>query len=154
MTVAQAKTVEAFFAGEDDGPGGPVRPPEPNVRVPVYGYAAGDSPDHIAFNPGEILDWMELPRGLNPPGDVIVVRAYGSHMEPRVFAGESLVIQRNVPPTRDRDALFEFTDGTATIKTFKGQRQGYVFACQYTPDEEVRYDSATVKAMHSVFCRL
>ena len=157
LTVPQSRAIETFLSDGGEDISAPDRPPRddaPYRRVPVYGYAAASGGDRIAFNTGEVLDWMELPMGLAPRGDVFVVRALGSSMEPRIFDGESLVIQRAVPPTRDRDALIEFNDGSGVVKTYKGQRDGQVFAHQYNDDRELRYDASTVKALHTVFCRL
>lgn len=154
LTVLQAKAIDAFMAGDEVEPLAPPPPETTSRRVPVYGYAAASGGDRLTLNTGEILDWIELPMGLSPRGDVFVVRALGSSMEPRIFDGESLVIQRAVPPTRDRDALIEFNDGSGVVKTYKGQRDGKVFAHQYNDDRQLQYDATSVKQLHTVFCRL
>ncbi|MDR7230612.1 phage repressor protein C with HTH and peptisase S24 domain [Caulobacter sp. BE264] len=165
LTIKESQAIEEFLDSPDEAfasaeamtftpDSRAVRDEPAHLRVPVYGYAAASGGDRIAFNTGEIIDWMELPMGMAPRGEVFVVRALGSSMEPRIFDGESLVIQRNVPPTRDRDALIEFNDGSGVVKTYKGQRDGQVFAHQYNEDRELRYPATSVKALHTVFCRL
>lgn len=156
LTTTQARAVKTFFdtaSGKTSQPG-EMEPDAPRRRVPVYGYAAAGGGDLIAMNPGEIIEWIELPAGLDPKGDIFVVRTVGSSMEPRIFPGETLVIQRRLPPARGKDAIIEFHDGSGVVKTFQGQRDGFVFAWQYNPGEERRYDASKVKAIHSVYCRL
>jgi repressor LexA len=153
LTVPQARAISAFLADEMADSSTPT-PPTPGRRVPVWGYAAASNGDKIAMNNGEVIDWVELPAGLAPQGEVFIVRALGSSMEPRIFDGESLLIRRGVPPTRDRDALIEFNDGSGVVKTYRGTRDGQVFVHQFNPDTELRYPVASVKATHAVFCRL
>jgi phage repressor protein C with HTH and peptisase S24 domain len=157
LSTRQVRQIKAFLdeqSGAAEGADGAPPRDAPRRRVPVYGYGASGAGDMIAFNPGEIIEWMELPAGLDPKGDVFVVRAIGSNMEPRIFDGESLVVQRRMPPVRDRDAVVEFNDGTAVVKTYRGQRDGHVFTWQYNPPEERRYPADKVKAIHAVYCRL
>ncbi len=40
------------------------------------------------------------------------------------------------------------------IKTYKGQRNGRVYAFQYNDEKMLDWDWAEVKAMHNVWCRL
>ncbi len=155
LRTSQAEKIDSFFSegGFAEEPANDFRSVR---RVPVYGYAAagGEGGDRIAFNSGEILDWEELPSGIAPRGDVFIVRTLGSSMEPRIFEGEKLVVQRNVTPTRDRDAVIEFNDGSAVVKTYRGQRDGKVWAQQYNDERSLQFDAAKVKAIHNVYCRL
>lgn len=154
-TVTQAREIDAFFEAEATGAAPPVEERATfrgSRRVPVYGYAAASGGDRIAFNPGDILDYIEL--SPSPPGDVFIVRASGSSMEPRVFDGEMLVVQRNVPPARGKDTVIEFTDGTAVVKTYRGSRDGRIYAQQYNDEKTLDWAAAEVKAMHNVWCRL
>ena len=100
------------------------------------------------------MDWVDLPMGLSLRGEYFVVKVIGASMEPRLFEGEMILIQRNVPPIRDRDVLIEFNDGTGIVKTYRGQKSGRVFAHQYNPDDDISYDAASVKNIMNVFCRL
>lgn len=148
----QEKIIQQFLAGEpvdgvkDDG--APWTHDQP-MRVPIYGFASAG--DHIAFNDGAILDWIDLPRGMSLKGEFFVVQTFGSSMEPRIWAGERKLVQRNVPPARGQDAVIEFSNGTAVLKTYTGQKDGVVFARQYNPDTELRYSGTDVKAIHATF---
>jgi phage repressor protein C with HTH and peptisase S24 domain len=146
----QARIVDSFFEGKDTTPA-ERRSRDEGFRVPLYGYAAGGGSDIIAFNEGRILDWIELPRGMTLRGDFFVVQTIGSSMEPRIWAGERKIIQKGVPPGRDQDAVFEFKDGTAVLKTYKREKDGVVFAEQYNPPSELRYAGTSIAAMHAVF---
>lgn len=148
----QATIISRFFAG---GPEAEVVPfPTPTggaMRVPLFGFAAGSAGDRIAINEGQILDWIDLPRGMTLKGDYFVVQAIGSSMEPRIFPGERKLVQRNVPPARGQDAVIEFDDGTGVLKTYEREKDGQVFVRQYNPDQLLPFPSTKVKAMHAVF---
>lgn len=154
LQVGQAKAAALLLENFDDEfePRTPV--PSPGNRVAVYGFAAASNNDRIAINPGEIMDWVDLPMGLSLRGEYFVVKVIGASMEPRLFEGEMILIQRYVPPIRDRDVLIEFNDGTGIVKTYRGQKAGRVFAHQYNPDEDISYDATSVKNIMNVFCRL
>lgn len=157
LTVAQAKTISAFFSGElGEAPEGPpAAATAGRRRLPVFGYAAAGGEDLIAMNDGEIIDWIELPMGLElGPGDWFVVLPAGSSMEPRIFAGEPQVVRRNTPPIRGKDVVVEFADGTGVIKTYKGQRDGQVFVEQWNEHRQLNYDATKVKALHGVSFKL
>lgn len=157
LTAAQAAGAAAFFEGaDDDEPDAPEAPaPGAPRRLPVYGYAAMGGDDLIALNDGQVVEWMELPMGLEVgPGDWFVVKGIGSSMEPRIFAGEPLLIRRRHPPTRGRDVLVEFTDGSGVIKTYHGQRDGRVFVEQWNERRLLDYDATRVKALHGGVIKL
>lgn len=124
---------------------------EERFRVPLYGFAAGGGSERFAFNDGQILDWVELPRGMVLKGDFFIVQTIGSSMEPRIWPGERKLVQRNVPPGRDQDAVIEFKDGSAVLKTYRRERDGVVFAQQYNPEMELRYPASEVRAIHAIF---
>lgn len=166
----QWPAIDAFLKGrpeaDNDAAGSPEAPA--TLRVPVFGRpvlvaisggggeggVAEDGPafgERFHFTRDQALDWVELPNGMSFNGDLFLVRAVGSSMEPRIWAGESRLVQRGVPPARDQDVVIEFRDGTAVLKTFRTQRDGVVFASQYNPDLELRFDASTVKALHAVF---
>lgn len=159
LTARQAQVIKEFLEGPDAvptrGEGSGMPSPGDRTRLPLYGYAAGSDGDIVALNEGNILDWIELPMGLRlGPGDYFAVRPIGSSMEPRIFAGETLIVRRNYPPARDKDFIAEFTDGSGVIKTYKGQRDGRVFAEQFNPPKTLDYDATRVKALHAVAFKL
>lgn len=120
-------------------------------KVPLYGYAAASDGERFAMNDGQVLDWLDLPMGMTVRGDFIVVQALGSSMEPRVWGGERKLVQLRVPPGRGQDAVIEFNDGTAVLKTYQSQKDGVIFCRQYNPERELRFQSTDVKAIHAVF---
>lgn len=121
----------------------------------MYGYAAmGGSADDkgdaevIALGQADVLDWMTLPAGIDPSGDCYVLIPIGESMEPRIFAGEPLLVLRGRPPLRNGDALIEFRNGTGVVKTYGGQRNGRVYGQQYNPPKVRDWDATTVKGVH------
>lgn len=151
LTLTEAAKVKAFLNGEDSETPAPL-----GRRVPIYGYAAmgsageGDAGERIAMGTGDVLDWTELPAGLNPRGECFVIHPIGSSMEPRIFEGEPLLVLVKQPPLRNGDALIEFNDGTGVVKSYSGTRQGRVWVHQFNPDEGRDYDAASVKNLHRV----
>lgn len=154
LEVRQARMAADFLENYDEAMAPPTREIPPGHRVAVYGFAAASDNQRIAINPGEIMDWVDLPMGLSLRGDYFAVKVIGCSMEPRLFEGEMILIQRHVPPIRDRDVLIEFNDGTGVVKTYRGQKSGRVFVHQYNPDEDFSYDATSVKNIMNVFCRL
>ncbi|MDP1873603.1 S24 family peptidase [Phenylobacterium sp.] len=148
----QAKIISEFLAGRpvEALAQAPARPGDP-MRVPLYGFAAASDGERFAFNDGQILDWIDLPRGMSLKGEFFIVQAIGSSMEPRIWPGERKLVQKGVPPGRDQDAVIEFRDGTAVLKTYVRERDGVVFAQQYNPGQELRYQASDVLAIHAVF---
>ena len=151
LTLDEAAKVRAFIRGDE-----PRAPAPTNRRVPIYGYAAmgsagqGDPGERIAMGTSDIIDWTELPYGIDPRGDCFILHPIGSSMEPRIFEGEPLLILVRQPPLRNGDALIEFNDGTGVVKNYRGTRQGRVWAHQFNPDEDRSYDAASVKHLHRV----
>lgn len=152
LTIVEAEAIRVFLNGDEPD----AAAPPAGRRVPVYGYAAmgssglADAGERIAMGEGQVLDWVELPAGLNPRGDCFVIHPIGSSMEPRIFEGEPLLVLVRQPPLRNGDALIEFNDGTGVVKSYRGTRDGRVWAHQFNPDEGRDYDASSVKALHRV----
>lgn len=147
----QAAIIQRFLNDQPSADIVPMPTPSGAMRVPLYGYAAASNGDRIAINEGAVLDWIDLPRGMSLRGEFFVIQAVGGSMEPRIWPGERKLVQRNVPPARNQDVVIEFTDGSAVLKTYIREKDGMIFAHQYNPDEEVRYKSTDVRALHAVF---
>jgi len=146
----QAATIEQFLTGS---PSGDVHVPASRAEaqtVPLYGYAAGSEGDRIAMNEGRVLDWIPLPRGMRLRGEFFFVQMVGGSMEPRIWSGERKLVQRGVSPGRMQDAVIEFHDGTAVLKTYEREKDGVIFARQYNSEKELRYEGTKVKALHAV----
>lgn len=151
LKVGEQRAINAFLSGDAIEV-----PPPAGRRVPVYGYAAmgaadlGDEGEVVAMGEHAILDWMELPAGISPRGDCFVIYPLGASMEPRIFAGEPLLVLKQVPPLRDGDALIEFSDGAGVVKSYRGTRDGWVWARQYNPEAERKYEASRVKGIHRI----
>lgn len=157
LTVREQRKVSAFFANEPlaDFDSDRALEEHPAGRLKVFGYAATSDGDRIALADDRVLDMLHLPAGLDlDPEEYFAVLPIGSSMEPRIFAGEPQVVRRKYPPARDRLCLIEFSDGTAVIKSYRGQRDGRVFGEQYNPPKILDYDAATVKSLHAIWIRL
>lgn len=152
LTLSEARLASAWFEGEAPGLAEePVQFEHAPRRLKVFGYAATSDGDRIAIASDRVLDTLELPAGMDlDPEEYFVILPIGSSMEPRIFAGEPQVVRRNYPPARDKKVLIEFTDGTALIKSYRGQKDGRVFAEQYNPPKVVDYDASSVKALHAI----
>lgn len=127
--------------------------PSVGGKIPLYGYAAGSSPERVAFTSSRALDWIDGPPHQVFSGPVAALRVAGDSMEPRLFAGEEVLIALDLPPARGRDCVLEFKDGTAAVKTYEKSRDGWIFCRQYNPDSEVRFAASEVKAVHAVLWR-
>lgn len=151
LTVPQLRKVEAFLS---DAPADELAAKAERLgpnKLRVFGYAATSDGDRIAVADDRILDYLELPPGLDlDPEEYFVVLPVGSSMEPRVFAGEPQVVRKGYPPARGKKVLIEFNDGTAVIKDYRGQRDGKVFAEQWNPARLVDYDASSIRALHLI----
>jgi len=96
---------------------------------------------------------IDAPPGWSGSGDLLAVRIPGPQMEPRLFAGEVVIAQRDLPPTKGADCLVEFHDGSVLVKTYVGERNGALICSQYNPAQEVSFDRAAVRAVHAVTWR-
>jgi phage repressor protein C with HTH and peptisase S24 domain len=124
-------------------------------RIPVYGYAVAGGDDQVAINPGQVIDWIDTPPIVQATNaDLIAIRVVGESMEPRYFAGEIVIAQVGLPPAKGRDCVIEMLDGSGLLKTYSGMRDGHVFAHQFNPARELPIPATSVKALHSVICRL
>lgn len=156
----EAAMIEDFFAAAEVEPldvipstDTPERNRSLTTKVPIYGYAAAGGEERVAFNEGRIIDWIDSPPIGDRSAQLVGVRIIGSSMEPRLFAGELVIAQINLPPARDRDCLVEFHDGSALIKTYSGERDGHVFLHQWHPEKEISVPGSSVKAIHAVIWR-
>ncbi|MBW8815569.1 MAG: helix-turn-helix transcriptional regulator [Caulobacterales bacterium] len=143
ISADEAEAIKEFFG--DDQPQGPVF-----VKLPVFGYAAAGSSDRVSIASDQVLDHVEVPAGL-VRGDGFGVRLSGDSMYPRLFDGEIVIAERNVPPVRHREVVVELRDGTALVKEYRGTKDGFLFLWQYNPESEVRIELTKVRAMHAAF---
>jgi phage repressor protein C with HTH and peptisase S24 domain len=149
MSAAESDAIDTWLADADTK--------TPSVkgsgRIPLYGYAQGANSDRVAFTSDRALDWVDPPPFSSISGPMAVLRISGDSMEPRLFAGEEVVVALDLSPARGRDCVIEFADGTAAVKQYERSRDGFIFARQYNPDKEVRFPASEVKAVHAVIWR-
>lgn len=129
------------------------KPLRPTGLIPLLGYAAAGGEDHISWALDKPLDWIEAPPMRDTNTEVVAIRVSGDSMEPRLFSGETIYVGLNIAPARGGDAVIEFTDATALVKSYFGRRDGTVFARQYNPDKELRFPGTKVKGLHAVLWR-
>jgi phage repressor protein C with HTH and peptisase S24 domain len=142
MDIDELAQIKEFFG--DDQPAAPT-----TVQIPVYGYAGAGGDDRVVIASDQVLEYIEIPAGM-VRGEAIAVRVAGESMYPRLFSGEMVIVERNVPPVRNKDAVIELKDGSALVKEYRGQKDGVVFLFQYNPEGEVRVPADQVRAMHAV----
>ena len=147
--------IEEFFDGSGDGAVESLsarRGAKPR-RIPIYGYAAAGGEEVVAFGAGQVIDYVEPPPLWNGVGDLVAIRVIGDSMEPRLFQGEMVIAQLDLPPLRGSDCVIEMNDGTALVKTYRGTSEWTVTAHQYNPDKDIKVDRERVKGLHSVVWR-
>lgn len=142
--------IEAIEAALAEFEGRPARPPG---LIPLLGYAAAASPDRISWNIDRPLDWVEAPPIRESSTEILAIRVSGDSMEPRLFAGETIYCGLNLSPARGGDAVIEFNDDTAVVKSYFGRRDGVIFTRQYNPEGELKFEETKVRALHAVLWR-
>ena len=145
IEVEEADKIRAFFA--DTGGDEPAF-----ITIPVYGYAAAGGDDRISVAEDRAIDRIEIPVGL-VRGQPLAIRVAGDSMEPRLFSGETVIVDLNVRPARFGDCVVELKDNTALVKQYRGERDGQLFLFQYNPEKEIRLKATEVKAIHAVKVR-
>ncbi|HYE47288.1 MAG TPA: hypothetical protein VEA44_16105 [Caulobacter sp.] len=155
LSERHARLARDFMAGEEPPPIAAKPAYVPPSRLPVLGYAAGDSGELVLMNEGDPIDWLDLPQGIAlSPGEYFVVRHAGPSMEPKYFPGANHVIRRNYPPGYGRGALIELKNGHGAVKLYKGERDGKVWGEQFNPPKQVDFPSTQVKAVHAIMFTL
>lgn len=127
------------------------------VRMPVYGLASAGSAAHLDHD--SVVDWLSLEDifGAGTPGrEPFLLEVAGVSMEPRYMHGERVIVQRNRPPRPGEDAVFEFTDGHAELKIYRGRSGGRIWYDQWNQDAPgfdpagASFDAGQIKALHAV----
>lgn len=135
----------AEFEGKSERPPG---------LIPLLGYAAAGGDDHIVWNVDQPLDWVEAPPiRAGSATEVVAVRVHGDSMEPRLFSGETIYIGLNLAPARNGDAVIEFKDGSALVKSYAGRRDDRLYAQQYNPSKLLDWPATKVRGVHAVLWR-
>lgn len=120
-------------------------------RIPVYGYAAAGGEDLIAYANDQVLEWRDPPPLWSGTGHLAYVRIKGESMEERFFAGELAPAMLGVEPGYRDDCLVEFTNGTATIKNYRGKKGDKMLVHQYNPKKDIEYSLKEIRAVHAIW---
>lgn len=147
MSADEAALIDAWLNGNSN------EPASPKDKIPLYGYAAAGNGERIALVNNQIIDWVDAPPYSTVSGEIAAIRILGESMEPRLFAGEEILIARGLSPARGKDCVIEFHDGSAVVKTYERSRDGRVFARQYNPEQLIDYSADEVKKIHAVIWR-
>lgn len=157
MKADEMLKIDDFFGGRDTDVGAvetlSTRRRGGPRRIPVYGYAAAGGADILAFNSGQVIDFIDPPPLWNGTGDLVAIRVLGESMEPRLFEGEMVIAQIDLPPIKGSDCIIEMSDGTAVVKTYRGASSGSIDATQWNPGKSLQYDRNRVKGLHAVIWR-
>lgn len=126
-------------------------------RLPVYGPVL--SGVNARLDHAGVVDWVSLDDmiGFTAPGRApFLLEVTGESMEPRYMHGERVLVARNRPPRQGEDAVFEFADGHAELKIYRGRRGNQIWFDQWNHDAP-DYDpaantvnAADVRALHAV----
>lgn len=153
LKAAELMKIEEFFGSDDYEPPVSTASRRPQKRIPVYGYAAAGGEERVAFNSGNIIDFIEPPPLWNGAGDLVGLRVLGESMVPRLFEGEMVIAQLHLPPLRGQDCIIEMNDGSALVKTYRGGTARTIDAEQWNPQKSLAVDRERVKALHAVVWR-
>ena len=143
ITAEEAEQIRDFFAADETA--GPKF-----VTIPVFGYAAAGGEDRVAIANDRELERIEVPAGLTR-GEAFGIRVAGDSMEPRLFSGEIVIVDRGVKPAKYGDCVVELNDDTALVKQYVSQRDGWLFLHQFNPDESVKVEASRIRALHAAY---
>lgn len=124
----------------------------PSQDVPVYGLAAGSVTGHLTMS-NEPIEWVEAPRGVEKIRDCYALIVTGTSMLPLYTPGETIFIAPHRPIRQGDHVVIQEAQsgGTVTsVKRFERQDADHVFATQYNPLAEIRFNRSAIDAMHRV----
>ena len=86
------------------------------VQIPVVGQVIAGIPTQALE---EIIDWEEIPAAMAARGDYVGLRVKGNSMEPRICAGDVVIIRRQDTIESGELAVVFVNGDEATLKKFK-----------------------------------
>lgn len=92
--------------------------------VPLFGFRAAGPLDRIELKRGREIDFIDTGDLVSNPANAIALRVPGDELMPRYRPGEVVIAIRNLPPSRGKDCIVEFPDGSATLRTFAHRSKG------------------------------
>jgi phage repressor protein C with HTH and peptisase S24 domain len=138
----------SYVLGEDDVPGAPSVSAS---KMPVFGRASAGN-GAVALDDGPI-DWIQRPDYLENVDGCYALLVTGSSMEPRMFAGEILIVHVYRPVRRGDYCVVQYKtpDGIeAVAKRFISQSDKKVVLEQHNPEQEITLDRADVVGIHYI----
>lgn len=151
---------------------GAISPPKPNASfpprfqrfsqdrsIPVYGQTEAGPNGRFIMNGMKVAD-VFCPPGLEDVPEAYAVRVYGTSMEPRYRAGETVWLNPRLPVRAGDDVVVQLkakSDGdemASYIKEFKSKSSKVLRLWQHNPEEgepkELDFDADDVFSVHKV----
>lgn len=91
------------------------------VRIPVMGRVAAGIPSEAIE---DIIDWEEIPAALASEGEYFALKIKGQSMEPRMCAGDVVVVKRQSDVESGEVAVVMVNGEDATVKRIKKSPEG------------------------------
>jgi phage repressor protein C with HTH and peptisase S24 domain len=123
-------------------------------RIPVYGRAIGGKDGRFTMN-GEIVDTVACPPGLEGVPGLYAVFVTGESMEPRYFAGETVIVHPGRPVHRGDWVVVQILgpEGSAPdgyVKRFEAWTADELVLSQLNPEEVIRFPKQSVVSVHLI----
>jgi phage repressor protein C with HTH and peptisase S24 domain len=132
-------------------------PDVPNMPrdVPVLGIAVGGRDSDFTIVPGEVVDYVRRPPGIQKSRRVFAIYVQGQSMWPRFKEGELLYLSPDRPARGGDDVVIEMLPnghdpGECFVKEFVRRTPSHVVCRQHNPATEVTYAADHVKAIYRV----
>ena len=147
----QARTAEPSRPGFEAMPPETARPV--SERIPVYGLVGAAANGAIHLNHTAVITTTARHPAQGSRDDVFALEVWNESMSPRYEPGELVYCVRGRLPRRGQDCVVELKSGDAFLKIYVKQEGSQIFTRQLNPEDEVRFDATTVKAVHAVVGR-
>lgn len=128
-------------------------------RIPVYGQTEAGPNGKFIMNGAHVAD-VFCPPGLESVPDAYAVRVYGTSMEPRYKAGETVWLNPQLPVRAGDDVVvqlkgsYEGDEMASYIKEFRFRSSKVLKLWQHNPEEgepkELVFDANEVFSVHKV----
>ena len=126
------------------------RPRSPD-KIPLYGKAAAGQ-GVVAVSDGPV-DYIDRPSYLENVDGCYALLVTGESMEPRMFAGEVLIVHPYRPVRANDYVVCQYkTNGVieAIAKRYVGQDEGLIYLRQHNPDDEIIVNKSEIVALHYI----
>lgn len=128
-------------------------------RIPLFGQTEAGPNGRFIMNGQRVAD-VFCPPGLEDVADAYAVRVYGTSMEPRFKAGETVWLNPQLPVRAGDDVVVQLkpkTDGdemASYIKEFRSRTSKVLRLWQHNPEEgepkELEFSNSDVFSVHKV----